>query len=63
MSVGVAEPTVEEVMQDQAASQWLKSALRTALERDPVDALNDAFVLASILEERLREVLELGNAP
>lgn len=26
MSVGVAEPTVEEVMRDQAASQWLKSA-------------------------------------
>jgi hypothetical protein len=63
MSVGVAEPRVEEVMRDQAASQWLKSALRTALERDPVDALNDAFVLASILEERLREVLELDNAP
>lgn len=63
MSVGVAEPTVEEVMRDQAASQWLKSALRTALERDPVDALNDAFVLAAALEERLRVELGLSEDP
>ena len=40
-------------------SDWLKTALRTALERDPVDALNDALALAAALEQRLRTVLGL----
>jgi hypothetical protein len=49
----------EEILDDPAASDWLKGALRTALERDPVDALNDALVLAGALEARLRVVLDL----
>ena len=49
----------EEILDDPAASDWLKGALRTALERDPVDALNDALVLAGVLEARLRVVLDL----
>ena len=55
----VTDSTVEEVMTDEAASDWLKTALRTALERDPVDALNDALALAAALEQRLRTVLGL----
>jgi hypothetical protein len=50
----------EGILDDPAASDWLKGALRTALERDPVDALNDALVLAATLEERLRAVLDLS---
>jgi hypothetical protein len=50
----------EEILEDPAASDWLKTALRTALERDPVDALNDALLLAATLEERLRAVLDLA---
>ena len=57
MSEAIADPTVEQVMRDQAASQWLKTSLHSALGRDPVDALNDALVLAGLLEERLRETL------
>ena len=38
---------VAEVLDDPAASFWLRQSLRSALERDPVDALNDALVLAS----------------
>ena len=49
----------EEILDDPSASDWLKGALRSALERDPVDALNDALVLAATLEERLRAVLDL----
>jgi regulator of sirC expression with transglutaminase-like and TPR domain len=56
------DPTVEEVMRDESASEWLKGALSTALERDPVDALNDAFLLAAALEERLRTVLALHES-
>jgi hypothetical protein len=50
----------EEILDDPAASDWLKGALRSALERDPVDALNDALVLAATLEERLRAALDLS---
>ena len=49
----------EGLLDDPSASDWLKGALRSALERDPVDALNDALLLASTLEERLRTVLDL----
>ncbi len=50
----------EEILDDPSASDWLKDALRSALERDPVDALNDALVLAATLEGRLRIVLDLS---
>ena len=49
-------PTIEEVMRDPAASQWLKNALRSALDRDPVDAANDAEVLARLLDRRCRSL-------
>ena len=60
MSV-VAEPLpkVQNILDDPAASDWLKSALINALARDPVDALNDALVLAQVLDDRLREEFAL----
>jgi hypothetical protein len=33
-----ALPTLDEVLSDPSASSWLKHALRSALDRDPVDA-------------------------
>jgi|HubBroStandDraft_1064217.scaffolds.fasta_scaffold117441_3 hypothetical protein len=50
----------EEILADPAASSWLKDALSSALERDAVDALNDALALAGTLEARLRAALELS---
>jgi hypothetical protein len=50
-------PEIEQVLSDPAASYWLKFALRSALERDPVDAANDAEVLACLLEKRCRAIL------
>lgn len=61
MNVPTADPTIEEVMADQLTSEWLKTALRAALERDPVDALNDTLALAGILEDRLRNILDLDD--
>ena len=61
MSEVMSEPSIDEVMSDAAASDWLKTALRGALERDPVDALNDALALAAALEERLRTMLRLDG--
>jgi hypothetical protein len=59
MNAPTADLIIEEVMADPSSSVWLKTALRAALERDPVDALNDALALAGILEERLRTLMEL----
>ena len=61
MNAPAAAATIEELMADQSASEWLKSALRSALERDPVDALNDTLALAGILEDRLRNILDLDE--
>jgi hypothetical protein len=51
-------PTIEEVLADPSASFWLRNALLAALSRDPVDAANEADVLARLLDKRCREILE-----
>lgn len=50
-------PSIEEVLRDPAASLWLRNALRAALVRDPVDAANDAEVLARLLDRRCHSIL------
>ncbi len=47
-------PSPSEVVADYSASFWVKDALRSALKRDPVDAANDAAVLARVLDERAK---------
>lgn len=54
-------PTVEKILEDPCASFWLKEALRKALERDPVDASNDAYILLAVLRQR-SENKGWGNA-
>jgi hypothetical protein len=61
MSAPIADPVLEQVLSDPAASHWLKAALRESLERDPVDVLNDVLALAGVLEERLREAMGLDD--
>src|SRR5215471_3778270 len=51
-------PQIPEILADPAASSWLKNALREALARDPVDAANDAEVLANLLKRQCREILK-----
>jgi hypothetical protein len=50
------------VLADPSTSFWLKSAIEAALTRDPVDALNDALVLAAVLDARLRDVFGLNDS-
>ena len=59
MSVTSPLPNSQEILADAQASEWLKWALKSAAERDPIDALNDALVLAATLEERLRREFDL----
>ena len=56
-----SDAEIPDVLADSAASDWLKSALIAALRRDPVDALNDALVLAALLDSHLRDTLELDR--
>ena len=44
---------IDDVLNDPTISNWLKSALRSALHRDPLDATNDAEILFLILSQRL----------
>jgi len=50
-------PEIAAVLGDPAASSWLKACLCSALSRDPVDAANDAEVLAQMLQRRCRGIL------
>ena len=59
MSAASLLPTSHEILADPQASEWLKWALKSATDRDPIDALNDALVLAATLEERLRREFDL----
>jgi hypothetical protein len=49
----------DDILEDKAASYWLKNALRSALERDPVDAVADAEILAAALKAHLEKILNL----
>ena len=51
-------PSAEELLKDPATSFWLRNALIAALSRDPVDAANDAEILARVLDRRCRLILD-----
>lgn len=52
-----AGPMVTAILGDPAASDWLKRGLQLALSRDPVDAANDAEVMAQALMMRAEAIL------
>jgi hypothetical protein len=47
-------PTIPEVLANPCTSYWLANALRSALNRDPVDAINDAETLVGLLTKSAR---------
>lgn len=51
-----------EYLNDPSISEWLKQALRGAMQRDPVEAANDADLLRAILFRRALQV-EPPDAP
>ncbi len=53
---------IDAILIDEAGSFWIKRALLEALSRDPVDAANDAEVLADVLAERADETLTIAQA-
>jgi hypothetical protein len=53
---GMTEKIIDDVLNDPTISNWLKLALGSALNRDPLDATNDAEILFFILSTRLGEL-------
>lgn len=49
---------IADLLKNPAASNWLKTALRTALSRDVADAANDARLLSDVLERRSWDIQE-----
>lgn len=54
-------PICKAILVDVSASDWVKNTLRSALERDPVDALNDAEALVKALKENLDDMQRWVN--
>jgi hypothetical protein len=49
--------TLKEILADPSISYWLKDAVKTAYEQDPVDALRDARRLLKMLGERYTQIV------
>ncbi len=48
---------LNEILEDPGISYWLKDAIKTAYERDPVDAMHDARRLLKMLAERYTQIV------
>ncbi|MDX1296745.1 MAG: hypothetical protein R3260_00680 [Pseudomonas sp.] len=53
-----AQSDIEQVLSHPGTSAWLRSALTDALQRDAVDAANDAEALSELLGRRCDEQLQ-----
>ncbi len=56
-------PTLEDLLDDPAVSYPLKAVLLVWLGRDPVDAANDAAILAAVMDDRAAGALERRHGP
>lgn len=48
---------IRSMLNDPSLSSWFLNAMNTALDRDPVDAANDAEMLSLVLERRAASCL------
>jgi hypothetical protein len=60
---GMTAKIIDDVLNDPTISDWLKWALRSALNRDPLDVTNDAELLFFILSTRLGELFAEHTPP
>lgn len=51
-------PSLDELLAAPTTSKWLASALASAVDRDPVDAANDADLLQRVMASRVGAMLE-----
>lgn len=57
MSILAADSEIKHLIENPGTSYWLRKALTSALDRDPVDAANDAGTLARMMEMRVDALL------
>ena len=51
-----SDDEIRQILAGPGTSHWMKVALSTALNRDPVDAVNDAELLAMVLRHRAEQI-------
>ena len=54
--------TLKEILADPGISSWLKDAIKTAYERDPLEAMRDAHRLLTMLGERYTQTVNRNFA-
>ena len=54
---------IDRILSCYSTSFWLKDALKSSVQRDCVDALNDAEFLVAILSKRYQKIVDMGAAP
>ena len=57
-----SDDEIRQILSGPGTSTWLKNALTTALDRDPVDAVNDAELLAMVLGHRADQINAMAQA-
>ena len=56
-----SDEEIRRICEDPSMSDWLRIALLSALDRDPVDAANDAGLLAAVLDKRADAIIRAGG--
>lgn len=54
-------PRPNDLLNDPASSRWVIEALRSALQRDPIDAANDAELVAAALAAHAADLLAMAE--
>jgi len=62
MTTEADAPTPEEIIASPGCSAWLRASLMAALARDPVDAADDAELMAQVLASRAEAILAADAA-
>lgn len=57
-----SDDEIRKILEGPGTSTWMKLALTTALNRDPVDAVNDAELLVLVLRHRAEQISEAARA-
>ena len=57
-----SDDEIRKILEGPGTSTWMKLALTTALNRDPVDAVNDAELLAMVLGHRAEQISAAAKA-
>ena len=57
--VGTAQHRISWVLDHPGISEWLKEAVRTSLDRDPVAVLNDLELLTTLLRFRAEAQIDV----